>query len=68
MNAQSGSRIKPPRSMEMGAQSHATAALRPGKRTSAHSVVGWVGRRAVLDGCGKISTDIRSLDHPTRSE
>jgi len=54
--------------MGMGAQRHTTIALRPRKRTSTHYEIGWVGRRAVLDVWGKISTGIRSLDHPALSE
>jgi len=49
---------------------HAPAALPPGKRPGTHCIGGWVGPRAVLDGCGKSRhpTGIRSPDRPARSE
>ena len=40
--------------MEVGGQRHALATLPSGK-TRAHNIGGWVGPRAVLDGCGKSS-------------
>jgi len=39
--------------MEMGGQSHAPAALPPGKIWCTHCIGGWVGPRASQDGCGK---------------
>jgi hypothetical protein len=41
-----------------------------GNRPSIHSIVGWVGPRAGLEGCGTshLPTGIRSSDHPSRSE
>jgi hypothetical protein len=39
--------------MGMGGQLHAPAALPPGKRLGTHSIGGWVGPRAGLDGCEK---------------
>jgi hypothetical protein len=41
--------------MGVGGQRHAPAALPPGKRAGTHCIGGWVGPRAGLDGCGKIS-------------
>ena len=38
--------------MEVGGQRHAPATLPPGK-TGTHCIGGWVGPKAVLDGCGK---------------
>jgi len=38
--------------MEVGGQRHASAALHPGK-TGTPCIGGWVGPKAVLDGCGK---------------
>ena len=37
--------------MGMGGQSHAPAALRPGKRPGTHCAGDWVRPRAGLDGC-----------------
>ena len=37
----------------VGGQSHAPAALPPGKRSGAHCIGGRVGPMAVLNGCGK---------------
>ena len=56
--------------MEVGGQRHAPAALPPGK-TGTHCIGGWVGPKAVLDGCGKSHLPppgIRSPDRPTRRE
>jgi len=54
--------------MEVGAQSHAPAALPPGK-TGTYCIGGWVGLKAVLDGAGNlVPTGIRSPDRPARSE
>ena len=39
--------------MGVGGQSHAPAALPPGKTPGTHCIAGWVGPRAGLDGCGK---------------
>jgi hypothetical protein len=39
--------------MGVGGQRHAPTALRPGKRSGTHCIVGWMGPRAGLDGCGK---------------
>ena len=39
--------------MEVGVQTHAPAALPPGKRSATHCIGGWVGRKTGLDGCGK---------------
>jgi hypothetical protein len=39
----------------VGGQRHAPAALPPGKRPGTHFIGGWMGPRADLDGCGKIS-------------
>ena len=54
--------------MGVGGQRHAPAALPPGKRPGTHCTGGWVGRRAGLEGCGKISppTGIRSPDRSAR--
>ena len=38
--------------MGLGGQFHAPAALPPGNRPGTHCMGGWVGPRAVLDGCG----------------
>jgi hypothetical protein len=37
--------------MEVGGQSHAPAALPPGKRPCIHCIGGWVDPTAGLDGC-----------------
>jgi len=54
----------------MGGQCHAPAALHPGKRPGTYRIEGWVGSRAGLDGCGKISPlpgfDPRTV-HPAAS-
>jgi hypothetical protein len=42
--------------MGLGVQRHATVALPPGKRRGTHSIGGWVGPRAGLEGLLKIST------------
>ena len=39
--------------MGVGGQSHAPAALPPGKRPGTHCIGGWVGPRAGLDRCVK---------------
>ena len=39
--------------MGVGGQSHASAALTPGKRPGTHCTGDWVGPRAGLDSCGK---------------
>jgi hypothetical protein len=56
--------------MRVGGQLHALATLPLGKRPDTHCIGGWVGPRAGLDGCKKISppTGIRSRDCPARSE
>ena len=41
--------------MGVGGQRHAPAALPPRKRPGTRCIGGWVGPRAGLDGCGKIS-------------
>ena len=38
--------------MGVGGQCHVPATLPPGKRPVTHSIGGWVGPRAGLDGCG----------------
>ena len=53
----------------MGGQHHAPAALYPRKRPGTNCIGGWVGLRAVLDGCGKFRPHlIRSPDRPVRSQ
>jgi len=47
--------------MEVNVQSHAPAALPPGKRPSAYCIGGRVGPRAGLDGCGKFRTHHDSI-------
>ena len=37
----------------MGGQRHTRTALPSGKRPVTHSVGGWMGPKAGLDGCGK---------------
>jgi hypothetical protein len=39
--------------MGVGGQRHAPAAVPPGKRKCTHSIGGWMGPRARLDGCEK---------------
>ena len=39
----------------VGGQIHVPAALPPGKGLGTHCTGGWVGPKAGLDGCGKIS-------------
>jgi hypothetical protein len=39
--------------MGVGGQRHVLTALHPGNRPGTHYIVGWVGPRAGLDGCGK---------------
>jgi hypothetical protein len=39
--------------MGVGGQLHAPAALPPGKRPGTDCIEGWVGPRALLDGCDK---------------
>jgi hypothetical protein len=41
--------------MGVDGQRHAPAALPPGKRPGIYCIGGWVGPRAGLDGCWKIS-------------
>jgi hypothetical protein len=41
--------------MGVGGQRHAPATLPPRKRPGTHCIRGWVGPRAGLDRCGKIS-------------
>jgi len=41
--------------MGVGGQRHAPAALTPGKSPGTHCTGGRVGRRAGLEGCGRIS-------------
>jgi len=48
--------------MEVGGQHYAPAALSPGKRPITPCKGGWVGPRASLDGCGKISAP-RAFNH-----
>jgi hypothetical protein len=43
----------PPRSIGVGGQRQAPAALPPGKRQGTHCTGGWVGLGAGLDGNGK---------------
>ena len=45
--------LYPQRYMGVGGQCHAPATLPPGKGPSTHCIGGWVGPRAILDGCGK---------------
>ena len=56
--------------MGVGGQRHAPAVLYPQEIPGTHCVVGWVGPRAVLDGCGKIlpppGLDPRTV-HPVAS-
>ena len=40
----------------VGGQRHALAALPPLERPGTHCIGGWVGPRAGLDRCGKISS------------
>jgi hypothetical protein len=55
--------------MGVGGQRHAPAALPPGKRPGTHFIGGWVGPRAVLDGCENLTpTGIRSQDRPARRQ
>ena len=56
--------------MRVSGQLHAPDALPQGKRPGTNCIVGWVGPRADLDGCGKSRppAGIRSLDRPARSE
>ena len=53
----------------MRGQRHAPAAL-PRERPGTHCTGGWVGPKAVLDGCGKIlpPPGFDPPDRPTRSE
>ena len=54
--------------MEMCDQTHAPAALPPGKSPDTHRTGGWVGTRARLDGCEKsFPTEIRFPDRPSCS-
>jgi len=39
--------------MGLGGQRHTPAALIPRKRRGTHRILGWVGPRASMDGCGK---------------
>ena len=39
--------------MGVGGQRHVQVALPQGERPGNHCIRGWVGHRAVLDGCGK---------------
>jgi hypothetical protein len=53
----------------VGVKHHAPESLLPGKSPGTHSIGGWVGPRAGLDGCGKTRpTWIRSPDRPTHSQ
>jgi hypothetical protein len=51
--------------MEVDGQRHAPAALPPGKRSVTHFIGEWVGPRAGLNGCRKISSppgfDLRTV-------
>jgi hypothetical protein len=61
--------LQPRRSMGVGGQRHAPAALPPGKKPGTQCTGVWVGLRASLDGCGKLAhTGIRSAVRPARSE
>ena len=59
---------KPPRQMRVGGQSHAPAALPPVKRSGTHCVVGWVGPRASLEGCGKLRPHRDSIPGPSSTQ
>jgi hypothetical protein len=50
--------------MRVGGQRHAPAALPPGKWPGTHSIRGWVGLRAGLDGCGKSKMDAEWASEP----
>jgi hypothetical protein len=52
--------------MGVGGQRHAPAALPPGRRPGTHCIVGWVGLRAGLDGCGKSRRHRDSIPGPSR--
>jgi hypothetical protein len=56
--------------MGVGGQHHASAALPPGKRHDIHCTEGWLGPRAGLDGCWKISPPpgFDPPDRPTSSD
>jgi len=53
--------------MGVGGQRHAPAALLPENRLGTHFIGGWLGPRAGLDKCGKISPttgfDPRTVQH-----
>jgi len=51
--------------MGVSGNSHALAALRPGKRPGIHFTGGWVGPRASLDGCGKSCPHWHSFPGPS---
>ena len=51
--------------MGVGGQSHASAALPPGKRRYTHCIGGWVGHTAGLDGCGKSRPHRVSIPGPS---
>jgi hypothetical protein len=55
--------------MGVGGQHHALAALPTGKRLGTHSIGGWVGPRAGLDGYRKsLPIGIQSPDRPAHSQ
>jgi hypothetical protein len=49
----------------VGGQRHLTVTLPPGKRSGTHCAGGWVGPRAILDGCGKLRTHCDSIPKPS---
>jgi len=51
--------------MGVGGQFHAPATLSPRKRPGTHCIGGWVGPRAVLDGCGKSRNHRDSIPGPS---
>jgi len=51
--------------MGVGGQSHAPAALPPGKRPSTHCIGGWVDITAGLDRCGKSRPHWESIPEPS---
>jgi hypothetical protein len=53
---------------EVGGQLHASASLRPGKRTGTHRIGGWVDPRACLDGCGKSRPHRESIPGPSSTQ
>jgi hypothetical protein len=49
----------------VGGQRHPSAALCPANRLGTHSVGGWVGFMACLDGCGKSRLYRNSIPRPS---